>query len=104
MTGILLWCACVVCVCVTSLFKNRPVANAYRLLNFLHTALLGCRSLGLGNHVARLIKIVTASIKSANVVRKILRVILSVILTAPAKINELRHCSSLGLRYMYFYQ
>jgi hypothetical protein len=29
---------------------------------------------------------------------------LSVILTAPAKINELRHCSSLGLRYMYFYQ
>jgi len=28
----------------------------------------------------------------------------SVILTAPAKINGLCHCSSLGLRYMYFYQ
>ena len=28
----------------------------------------------------------------------------SVILTALAKINEFRHCSSLGLRYMYFYQ
>ena len=46
----------------------------------------------------------TASIKSANVVRKIRSVILSIILTAPAKINELRHCSSFGLRYMYFYQ
>ena len=44
----------------------------------------------------------TASIKSANVVRKIRSVILSIILTAPAKINELRHCSSLGLCYMYF--
>jgi hypothetical protein len=28
----------------------------------------------------------------------------SVILTALAKINAFRHCSSLGLRYMYFYQ
>ena len=28
----------------------------------------------------------------------------SVILTAPAKINELRHCSSLGLRDMHYYQ
>jgi hypothetical protein len=39
-----------------------------------------------------------ASIKNANVVRKIS----SVILTAPTKINELCHCSSLCLRYMYF--
>jgi hypothetical protein len=43
----------------------------------------------------------TASIKSANV-RKLSSVILSVILTAPAKINKLYRCSSLCLRYMYF--
>jgi hypothetical protein len=35
-----------------------------------------------------------ASIKSANVIRKISSVILSVILTAPAKINKLCRCSS----------
>jgi hypothetical protein len=44
----------------------------------------------------------TASIKSSNVVRKLSSVILSVILTAPAKINKLYRCSSLCLRYMYF--
>jgi hypothetical protein len=44
----------------------------------------------------------TASIKSAHVVRKISSVILSVILTAPAKLNELFRCSSLCLHYVYF--
>jgi hypothetical protein len=43
----------------------------------------------------------TASIESANVVLRISSVILSVILKAPAEINELRRCSSLCLRYMY---
>jgi hypothetical protein len=44
-----------VCVCarVTSLFKNRPVANAHRLLNFLHTALLGYKSLGSGKSCSK---------------------------------------------------
>ena len=46
----------------------------------------------------------TASIKSANVFRKIQRVILSVILTATANINELRHCSSLAYVTCIFYQ
>jgi hypothetical protein len=41
-----------------------------------------------------------ALLKSANVVRKVSSAILSVILTAPAKINKLCLCSSLCLRYM----
>jgi hypothetical protein len=50
--AVCVWCVCV-CVCVTSLFKNRPVANAHRLLNFLHTAILGCKSLGSGKSCSK---------------------------------------------------